>query len=177
MNETLEARLSAVEDRLAIYNLLAAHPLSADTGDREFIEAIYSDDVVFDRGPGLDGARGRENLVAFVERDAHREAIAGGLAHFGNLPLVEIDGDTAMATSYLALIVVDSDGKPRELPNHGVSTGFRIHRVYVNRWTLTRTDERWVIAARTLIPMDGSELAQRVLHKARSYYVRTVPVR
>ncbi|WP_198548933.1 hypothetical protein [Streptomyces sp. PRh5] len=41
-------------------------------------------------------------MVDFVESDAHRTAIAGGLAHFGSLPLVELDGDTAVATSYIA---------------------------------------------------------------------------
>ena len=172
---TLERRLAAVEDRLEIYDLLAAHPLSADTGEPSFIEAIYREDAVFDRGPDLDGARGRDNLIAFAARDEHHAAIAGGLAHFGNLPLVELDGDRAMATSYIALIVADPAGEARELPNHGVSTGFRIHRVVVNRWVLTRTEGRWVIASRTVLPMDGAQAAQDVLHQARGYYANRSP--
>ncbi|WP_394836382.1 nuclear transport factor 2 family protein [Pendulispora rubella] len=163
--EPLEARLRAVEDRLAIYNLLATHPLSADTGERSLIDRIYTEDFTFDRGANLDGARGRDKMVALVERDAHRAAIAGGLAHFGNLPLVEIDGDTATATSYLALITPDVGGETRELPNHGSSKGFRIHRVLANRWSLERDANGWRIASRTVLPMDGQGPALAMLRE------------
>lgn len=101
---TLEDRLRTIEDTLAIYALLATHPISADTGEPELIEGIYTEDFVFDRGPGLAGAQGVSAMVDLVGNAAHHAAIAGGLAHFGSLPLIELDGDTATATSYLALI-------------------------------------------------------------------------
>jgi hypothetical protein len=164
---SLESRLAAVEDELAIYRLIATHPLSADTGDRAFIDAIYAPDVSFDRGPELEGASGRDNMAALVSSEAHRTAIAGGLAHFAGLPRVEVNGDTAAATSYLALITPDAEGEPRELANHGESTGFRIHRVLANRWTFVRTPEGWRIASRTLLPTDGSPEAQELLLAAR----------
>lgn len=172
MNDTrtLEDRLRAVEDRLAIYDLLAAHPLSADTGERDFIESIYTEDFVFDRGPGLHGAQNRDEMVALVDSDAHRTAIAGGLAHFGNLPLVELHGDTAVATSYLAFLTPDEKGEERELANHGTSTGFRIHRVLANRWSLVREDGRWSIRSRTVLPMDGSGPALEMVRQAATYY-------
>lgn len=172
MSRSLEARLQAVEDRLAIYNLLATHPLSADTGERELIEAIYTDEVVFDRGAGLDGAHGREAMAQLVGRAEHHAAIAGGLAHFGNLPLVDIDGDTAVAISYLALITPDADGEPRELANHGVSEGYRIHRVLANRWLLERGPDGWRIASRTLLPADGSGPALELLRAAGRAHLR-----
>jgi hypothetical protein len=78
-----------IEDRLEIYNLLASHPLSADTGDRSIIESIYTKDVVFDRGDELPGANGKDNMASFVDSDAHRTAIAGGLAHIGTPAYVE----------------------------------------------------------------------------------------
>ena len=168
--QSLEDRLRAIEDRLAIYNLLAAHPLSADTGEADFIDSIYMQDFVFDRGAGLSGARSRDNMVALVESDAHHTAIAGGLAHFGNLPLVELRGDTAVATSYLALITPDENGEERELANHGTSTGFRVHRVVANRWSLVREDSRWSIASRTVLPMDGTGPALDMLREAATYY-------
>jgi len=34
---------------------------------------------------------------------------------------------------------LDHQGEPRELPNHGVSQGYRIHRVVANRWQLVKT--------------------------------------
>ncbi|MBD3005391.1 MULTISPECIES: nuclear transport factor 2 family protein [unclassified Streptomyces] len=170
MQDNLEDRLRVIEDRLAIYNLLAAHPLSADTGEPGFIESIYTPDVVFDRGAGLAGARGRDNMVTFVGSDAHHTAIAGGLAHFGNLPLIELNGDTAMATSYIALITPDEKGEERELANHGTSTGFRIHRIVANRWSLVREDGRWSIASRKVLPMDGSGPALDMLRQTATYY-------
>ncbi|MCT9113451.1 nuclear transport factor 2 family protein [Streptomyces mirabilis] len=169
---SIEDRLRVIEDRLAIYNLLAAHPYSTDTGERSFIESIYTEDFVFDRGPGLDGASGRDSMVALVECDAHRTAIAGGLAHFGNLPLAELHGDTAEATSYIAFMTPDDQDEPRELANHGTSTGFRIHRVIANRWSLVRTDGRWSIASRTVLPMDGTGPALELLHQASTYYTQ-----
>jgi len=37
---TLEERLRAIEDRLEIYNLIASHPPSADTGADYFIPCL-----------------------------------------------------------------------------------------------------------------------------------------
>ncbi|MFK4548207.1 hypothetical protein RKD29_007803 [Streptomyces tendae] len=180
MSETspsVEARLQAIEDRLAIYNLLATHPLSADTGEQALIDAIYTDDVVFDRGAGLEGARGREAMVQLVSRHEHHAAIAGGLAHFGSLPLVDLDGDTAVAVSYLALITPDPHGEPWELANHGTSQAYRIHRVLANRWTLERCGDGWRIASRTLLPTDGSGPALDLLREAGASYLQTVKAR
>lgn len=162
----LEQRITAIEDRLAIYNLLATHPLSADTGAEEFINAIYTEDAMFDRGAGLTGAEGRTGMLDMVSSDGHRAAIAGGLAHVGNLPLVELHGDTATALSYIMLVTPDRHGEDRELANHGVSTGFRIHRVVANRWSLMRGERGWGIASRTALPMDGSGPALELLRRA-----------
>ena len=49
----LEQRLRAIEDRLEIYNLIASHPPSADTGAKAYAEAVYTEDGVFDRGAEL----------------------------------------------------------------------------------------------------------------------------
>ena len=66
----------------------------------------------------------------------HQAAIAGGLCHFAGLPRVEIDGDSAVAISYLQIITPDRQAAPREVSGHGSTTGFRIHRVGANRWEL-----------------------------------------
>ena len=70
---------------------------------------------------------------------AHQAAIAGGLAHFAGLPRIELDGDRAVVTSYLQILTPHPTAAPHEVPNHGVSKGFRIHRVAANRWELERT--------------------------------------
>lgn len=100
----LEARLRAVEDKLAIYELIASHPPSADTGAADYTISAYSNDGVFDRGPTLDGANGAQDIAAFIQRPEHREAIRGGLAHFAGLPLIDLRGDAAVVTSYLMIV-------------------------------------------------------------------------
>ena len=105
-----------------------------------------------------------------LKTPGHQAAIAGGLAHFCGLPRIEIDGDTATVMSYLQIITPHPTAEPHEVPNHGVSNGFRIHRVGSNRWDLVRTPTGWKIKRRTLRPLDGSEPARELLrHAVRSY--------
>ena len=166
----LARRLALIEDRLAIYNLLASHPVSADAGIEQVLRAIYTQDATFDRGEELHGATGIEKIVAFAQSPAHHEAMNGGLAHFNSPPLVELHGDTAFATNYIMLVFPDTQGDVRELPNHGETTGFRVHRVVANRWTLVRDEGRWWIAARSVSPLDGSEPALKILSRAGEVY-------
>ncbi|MFC7556320.1 nuclear transport factor 2 family protein [Pseudoroseomonas wenyumeiae] len=161
----IESRLRAVEDKLAIYELIASHPPSADTGHSSYTLSVYSEDGIFDRGPTLDGAKGAKDIAAFIERPEHDEAIAGGLAHFVGLPLVDLRGDVAVVTSYLQIVHLDQEGQQRNLPNHGISTGYRIHRAVVNRWEVERQNGRWKITRRTLLPVDGSHAHQEAPEK------------
>jgi hypothetical protein len=162
---TLEERVRAIEDRLAIYNLIASHPPSADTGADYYTRAVYADDGVFDRGPHA-GGTSKEEIASVVKTPAHQAAISGGLAHFCGLPYIELDGDRAAVTSYLQILMPDPNGSAVELSNHGTSKGFRIHRVAANRWELARTADGWKIKRRTLRPLDGSEPARQILRQA-----------
>lgn len=160
---SFEQRLAVIEDRLAIYNLIASHPLSADTGHGPFFPEVYTEDALFDRGSAAPGAVGREQLAALVGSPAHHAALDGGLAHFGNLPYIELDGDEARITSYLMLLRFDRDAPETELPNHGLSRGHSIFRVLANQWHVVRTPEGWRIKSRRLFPMDGSAPARGLL--------------
>lgn len=161
--QSLEERLRIVEDKLAIYQLIASHPPSADTGHAQYTLSVYDENGVFDRGPTLDGATGAADIASFIQRPEHGQAIEQGLAHFAGLPLIDLRGDSAVVTSYLMIIHLDHDGQPRTLPNHGSSLGYRIHRTVVNRWELERSKGQWVIIRRVLIPVDGSDLQQQLL--------------
>jgi len=152
----LEARLQAIEDQLAIYTLIASHPPSADTAAANYTREVYVEDGVFDRGPKLEGARGVDAIASFTLKPEHKEAIQLGLAHFTGLPLVDLRDDEAIVTSYLQILYLDHQGEPRELPNHGVSQGYRIHRVVANRWQLAKMNGEWMIKTRTILPIDGS---------------------
>jgi hypothetical protein len=163
-DKTLEDRLRAVEDKLAIFHLIASHPPAADTGTDSYYRDAFATDGVIDLGGGKT-ANGNEAIGSVVKTPEHRAAIAGGLCHFAGLPRVEIDGDRATATSYLQIITPDRQGEPRELSGHGTSSGFRIHRVGANRWELKRTPQGWKVTRRTLRPLDGSDGARDLLRQ------------
>ena len=118
---TVEDRIRNIEDRLEIYNLIASHPPSADTGGSEHIAASWVEDGVFDRGENLSSPRGRDTIASHVLAPEHQAAIAGGLAHFCGLPRIDIDGDTATVTSYLQIITPHPTAEPHEVPNHGTT--------------------------------------------------------
>jgi hypothetical protein len=166
----LEQRIRAIEDRFAIYNLIASHPPSADTGAAAYAEAVYTEDGVFDRGAELSGATGNRALGALLQSEGHRAAIAGGLAHFTGLPHVTVDGDSAIVISYLQILTPKKSGEAVEVPNHGASRGYHIHRVVTNRWDLVRTEAGWKIKRRTIRLVDGSEPSREILRDALTAY-------
>jgi hypothetical protein len=161
----LEDRLRAIEDRLEIYNLIAGHPPSADTGSDDFARAVYVEDGALDLSAGK-GATGNAAIAAILTTPEHHAAMAGGLAHFASLPHIEIDGDEAVVTSYLQILTPDHAAAPVEIVGHGASKGFRIHRIGANRWELVRTAQGWKIRRRILRPLDGSEPAREILRGA-----------
>ena len=165
MSDSLEDRVRAIEDKLAIFHLIASHPPAADTGtDRYYREAFVADGEM-DLGGGK-GARGNDTIGALVKTPEHEAAIAGGLCHFAGLPRVEIKGDSAVALSYLQIITPDRQAAPREVSGHGSTTGFRIHRVGANRWELRRGKDGWKVVRRTLRALDGTDDAQALLRTA-----------
>src|SRR6516165_1552323 len=115
-NRSLEERVRAIEDRLEIYNVIASHPPSADTGGNAHIAASWVEDGEFDRGETLTSARGRDAIARQVLSPDHQAAIARGLAHFTGLPHVAISGDTALVTSYLQIVVPQTEGNAVEVP-------------------------------------------------------------
>jgi hypothetical protein len=116
--KTIEDRIRAIEDRLEIYNLIASHPPSADTGAQSYVQSIYTEDGVLDLG-GAKRADGSSAISHIVTRPEHSAAIKGGLAHFAGLPHVVIDGDSAVVTSYLQILAPHPTADEIEVPGHG----------------------------------------------------------
>src|ERR1700689_5543087 len=108
---SLERRIRAIEDRLEIYNLIAGHPPSADTGAAAYAEAVYTADGVFDRGPDLSGAIGNKAIGANLKSAGHQAAIAAGLAHITGLPHITLNGDSAVVISYLQILTPKKSGE------------------------------------------------------------------
>ena len=171
---SLEERLRDVEDRLEIYDLIAGHPPSADTGADYYTRVIYAEDGALDLGRGAP-VTGNETIAAITRTPGHQAAIAGGLAHFAGLPKIEINGDKATVISYLQILTPHPTAEPHEVPNHGVSNGFRIHRVAANRWDLERTPDGWKIRRRTVRTIDGSDPPREILRGALKSYQSTNP--
>src|SRR5260221_5635085 len=159
---TLEQRVQAVEDQLEIYALIASHPPSADTGADYYTRQVYTTDGIFDLGDELEGARENVAVAAITKTPGHQRAIASGLIHFTGLPFIELRGDEAYVTSYLQILTPDPRGEPREVPNHGVTNGYRIHGVWANRWSLVRNSEGWKIKSRQLRLLNGSDAGRQI---------------
>ena len=161
---TLEDRLRAVEDRLAIYHLIASHPPAADTGTDTYYRDAFMTDGEVDLGTKK--ATGNEAIGAVVRTSEHQAAIAVGLCHFAGLPRVELSGDTAVAVSYLQVLTPNRETEPVELSGHGKSSGYRIHRLGANRWDLKRTKDGWKVTRRTYRMLDGTDDARELLRQA-----------
>jgi hypothetical protein len=158
---SLEQRLLAVEDRLAIHQLIMSYPLAVDTRSLDHVGEVWTEDGVFDRGAAdphqhsgaFDGAYGKGNILNEVgspQLQASREA---GLAHIMTAPHITVDGDQAAATNYTVLVV-------------GKGDDCRVRRPSANRWDLVRVDGTWRIKRRTLRLIDGSNGSRDLFRKA-----------
>jgi hypothetical protein len=163
--QQIEQRLRLIEDKLAIYHLIASHPPAADTGNENYYRNAFTGDGTVDLGGGKT-ADGSDAIASVVARPEHKAAIAGGLCHFAGLPRVEVNGDTAVAISYLQIVTPNRTAAPVDVPGHGATPGFRIHRAGANRWDLVRTADGWKVKRRTLRPLDGSNDARDILMQA-----------
>jgi hypothetical protein len=163
-SNSVEDRLRAVEDQLAIYHLIASHPPAADTGTDTYYRDAFMPDGEVDLGTKK--ATGNEAIGRVVRTPEHQAAIAVGLCHFAGLPRVELNGDTAVAISYLQVLTPNREAEPAELSGHGKSSGYRIHRLGANRWDLKRTPDGWKVARRVYRILDGGKEAPEMLRQA-----------
>ncbi|CAN5174986.1 hypothetical protein BH09PSE3_BH09PSE3_28350 [soil metagenome] len=147
---SLSERLTRVEDRLAILDLLAGSAISSDTASETFWADMFTDDAVMDRGGAVPDDVGRENLLAIVRSPSQRAAIDAGMAHLAMMPTIAIDGDRATATGYLLIVVPDTEARAILLPGKGSSAGIGIYQVTVNRWELVRTADGWRVSRRVV---------------------------
>lgn len=153
---SIEERLRGVEDRLEILNLIAGHPPGADSASGEYAASYWLEDGVFDRGPPF-GARPAHDSGRGLASPDFQEAIRQGICHFTGPPHIELNGDTAIVTSYLQILAPNPTADEFTLSAHGTSRGFRVHRLSVSRWDLVRTDEGWRVKSRMLRSMDTPE--------------------
>ncbi len=148
-----EARLRRIEDQLAIYQVIAAHPCAVDGRNSAVLGELYADDGVYAIGEAGDAGRfeGRAAVQAMAGSPMIGEMIAAGMGHVGTLPYVVIDGDRAVATGHAMVVLHDADG-------------FRVARLSAARYELERNaDGNWQTTLRTLHLLDGDPAAPALL--------------
>jgi hypothetical protein len=146
----LEARVRELEDTLAVFRLVASYGPAVDSGDDAAAAALWTDSGVYDLGTRV--LRGADAVGEMVRGDGHHQLIDSGAAHMLGVPLVQIDGDRALATCYSNVF-------------RFVDSAFEVYRTSVNRWELERTADGWRVAYRTTRLTDGGELARDLLRR------------
>jgi hypothetical protein len=145
----LEARLLAVEDRLEILQLLAAYGPAADSGSGDIAEALFTEDATYDAGLAtFHGGAGVGQMINTLP--LHRDLMAGGCAHSVDLPVVDVQGDKAIAVGHGFLFKRDGDS-------------FLLWRCSAVRWTFERVEGRWLIRSRVNRILDGDTAARELL--------------
>jgi hypothetical protein len=130
--DTLERRLTAVEDELAIHRLLVRYGFAVDIGDPERTAEVFTPDGVYDADVRL--MRGRAEVEDMVRSDRH-QAMVGSCAHQIGPAVVRVAGDRATALGYSRVYLRGGDG-------------IGVYRVSYNHWTLERGAAGWRIAHR-----------------------------
>ncbi|HEX7819545.1 MAG TPA: nuclear transport factor 2 family protein [Sphingobium sp.] len=141
-NQSVEARLLALEDRQAIYQLICGYGYSVDGCNTASVGNCYVDDGVYAVGD-LPSFVGREAIEAITRDPGHLGLVAAGCAHLSSLPFVVIEGDRAVATCHTMV------------PMHG-EKGFFIGRLSASRIEVARQpDGSWKIVHRQNYMLDG----------------------
>lgn len=148
--DTQERRLRALEDVVAIYQLLAGYGPAVDAGASAIAASRWSESGSYDAQVGE--WVGREAIAGMVEGEFHQSLIQSGCAHVLSLPHVVVDGDRAVATSHGRLY-------RRDEPNDS----FRVWRVTATRWELVRHGDGWLVERRVNKLLDGDPDARRLL--------------
>jgi hypothetical protein len=148
----LERRLVELEDRLAIYQLMATYGPCADSGSGDIVETLYTEDGTYDSG--IEVFQRAAGIRAMIESlPLHRELMAGGCAHMITMPIVKVMGDKALAICHGQLLRHEGDA-------------FTVWRTSATRWDLERTPDGWKIARRENRLLDGDVKAQELFRNS-----------
>ena len=154
--QQLLARITAAEDKLEILTLLSGSAFSSDVASESYWKKMFTEDALFDRGQGRQD-KGIAEILKIVNAPDQHEAIKYGMTHLAMLPHITLKGDSAIATGYLLIVMPDTAASHVNLPGKGVSPGFSIYQLTVNRWKLVRTNAGWKVSQRTVRPITGND--------------------
>jgi ketosteroid isomerase-like protein len=154
--QQLLARITTAEDKLEILTLLSGSAFSSDVASEAYWKKMFTQDAVFDRAPGMQN-KGRDEILKIINDPGQKQAIEGGMHHLAMLPHITLKGDSAVATGYLLIVMPDTAASHVNLPGKGISPGFSIYQLTVNRWLLLRTTEGWKVTQRTVRPVTSND--------------------
>jgi hypothetical protein len=146
----LEQRVHDLEDKLAIYQLVASYGPSIDGGAAPEAGRLWTEDAWYDSdapSAGNEGVHGREGIEEVAKRCGE---VAVGIAHITHLPIITVDRDQATVIGHSNTF-------------HQDGAEFHIGRVASNRWDLERIDGAWRVRRRTNRLLDGSAESKAVL--------------
>ena len=110
---------------------------------------------------------GKAAIVAVIGGQQHAKAIQAGMVHFSGLPQVQIDGDSAVATSYLQIVVPVEQSERTVLDGYGVTAGLAIWRLTANRWELAEDSNGWRVTRRIICSVPSGETKQLMTQSLR----------
>ena len=138
----LAERVTQLEDRIAILNLMTSYGPAIDSGSAEAVAAVWTEDGVYDVDTAV--YSGHDEIKAMVGSKSHQGFIAGGCGHILEPGYVKVDGDTAVATCKSQLILNNRD-----------APGFTVMRVTANRREMRKIDGAWKCVKRISRVLDG----------------------
>lgn len=146
----LTARLQALEDRLAIEDLIARYGPFVDSGATDSLAADWTEDASYSGGDFA--FHGRAAIAALTAYPTHIGFMDAGCAHIMGPHAITITGDTATARGS-ALVVI-----------HDKAAGhWQVKRASANLWTFRREGDVWRIASRENRLLDGHPDARALL--------------
>ena len=145
----LSRRVQALEDNVAICQLIATYGPAVDSQSEQALAELWSQDGVYDPS-GTRAYENRAEVGGLVYREPHLSYLQAGCAHVLSLPLVAVDGDTAVAVNHSRVYLRDG-------------ASWRLERVSANRWELDRVDGVWQVRRRTNRLLDGDPAARELL--------------
>jgi hypothetical protein len=144
-----------LEDRLAIYQLIASYGPAVDSESADSVAALWSETGVYDPS-GAEPYIGRPAVGGLVDGPLHQSYLRTGCAHVLSLPAVSIDGDVAVAVNHSRVYLHETDH-------------WRLERVSANRWELRRVAGSWQVERRANRLLDGSTEARVLLDIERDH--------
>jgi ketosteroid isomerase-like protein len=145
-----DQRLQALEDRLAIQQVVCGYGYAVDGLNAQAVGSFYVDNGVYAVGD-IGRIEGRETIEAITRDPGHLAYVAAGCAHISTSPYIVLDGDHAVATCHTMVNM------------HG-ENGFFIGRLSASRIELARqTDGKWKIVFRQNWMLDGNPAGSQML--------------